>query len=147
MLICIVNIIQDTDETLTGLNGLEWSVTLDGIMFDNSLFFPFPATVGFVRAKAYVRPCIFDDVIMHEVFKGGVFQFIGVGRTKYGIVLCESPQDWFEVVVIYKTLMTHANFIKKVQWEGIEQCEIFGGTRLFSPQSGVFQGGWVMLRE
>ena len=48
---------------------------LDGIMFDNSLFWPF--VYGFVRSKASVRPNIFDVVLLHEVVKGGVFEFIG----------------------------------------------------------------------
>ena len=50
---------------------------LDGIMFDHFLFSPFSITVGFVRAKVSVRPHIFDGVVILEVVRGGVFEFIG----------------------------------------------------------------------
>ena len=82
--------------------------------------------VGCVRAEASVIPLILDDVVMHVVVKGGVFEFIGLGRKKNWIVLCELRQDWFDFVAMYKTLMTDENAMKKVQWEGIELCEIFG---------------------
>ena len=70
-------------------------VTLDGLMFDNFLFSPFAVTIGFVKAKAYVRPRISDEFLMHEVLKYDIFEFIGIWRTKNWIVLCESRQDWF----------------------------------------------------
>ena len=47
---------------------------------------------GILSAKASVRPRIFDDVVIHEVVKGDVFEFIGRGRTKNWMVLCESHQ-------------------------------------------------------
>ena len=97
-----------------------------------------------MRAKAYLRPRISDDVVMYEVFKGYVFYFIGLGHTNNWIVLCESLQDWFEFVVMYKTRITHANVTNKVRWEGIELCESFGGTRLFSWASGILKGGRVV---
>ena len=43
------------------------------IMFDKYLFPLFAVMVVFVRAKASVRPHIFDNVTMHEVVKGDVF--------------------------------------------------------------------------
>ena len=70
-------------------------MTLDGLIFDHLLFYPFLVTVGFVRAKASVRPHIIDGALMHKVVKGGVFEFIGLGRTNNCIVFCELHQDWF----------------------------------------------------
>ena len=67
---------------------------LDRLMFDN-LFYPFTVTVRCVRSKVSVWPRIFDDIVMHEVVKGDIFEFAGIGRTKNWIVLCESRQDWF----------------------------------------------------
>ena len=70
-------------------------MTLDGIMFDKFFFSPFVIRVAFVMAKASVHPNMIDNVIMHEVVKGDVFEFIGIGSTKNWVVLCESRQDWF----------------------------------------------------
>ena len=64
-------------------------------MYDHLLFYIFAVMVGFVRAKASICPCIFDDVVIHEVVKGGVFELIGRGRMKNWMVLCELHQDWF----------------------------------------------------
>ena len=62
---------------------------LDRLMFDNLRFPPFAVMVGCVRAKASVRPSILHDVVMNELFNGGVFDFIGLGSTNNWIVLCE----------------------------------------------------------
>ena len=70
-------------------------MTLDGLTFDNLLFPPFTFMVGFVRAKASVHPLISDDVVMHVVVKGDEFEFIGCGRIKKWIVLCELFSKWF----------------------------------------------------
>ena len=70
-------------------------MVLDGIMFEHVIFYPLAATFGCVRAKPSVRRRILDDILMHAVVKGDVFYFIGLGRTKNGIVLCESRQYWF----------------------------------------------------
>ena len=43
--------------------------------------------------------------------------------------------------------MSHANFMKKFQWEGIKLCAIFGGTRLFSRLSGRFKGRRVVYSD
>ena len=102
---------------------------------------------GCVGAKVSVRPHILDYIVMHEVVKGGVFEFIGLGRKKNWIVLCELRQDWFDFVAMYKTLMTDENAMKKVRWEGIKLCEIFGGARIFSRESGSFKGAWVIHRK
>ena len=75
-------------------------MTLDGIMFDHFFFSPFTVTVGFFRAKASVRPHIFDDVVMNEVVKGEVLEFIGLGNTNIWIVLCELRQYWSYFVVV-----------------------------------------------
>ena len=64
-------------------------------MFDNCFFSQFLVTVGFVRAKWSFRPCIFYEVIMHELVKWDVFKFIERGYMKNWMVLCESHQDWF----------------------------------------------------
>ena len=70
-------------------------MTLDRLMFDNCLFYPFAVTVGFVRAEAYVRPLISDFVIIHVLFKGEIFEFIERRRTKKWMVLGDSHQEWF----------------------------------------------------
>ena len=59
-------------------------------MFDHSLSSPFSIMVGFVSDKASVHPRISDDVVMHVVVKGGVFEFIGCGHTKTGLY-CVCP--------------------------------------------------------
>ena len=51
-------------------------VTLDGLMFYHLLFSAFVVTVGCVGSNASVRLRILDDVVMHKVVKGGVFEFI-----------------------------------------------------------------------
>ena len=63
-------------------------MALDGLMFDNSLFYPFVVTFGFLISKALVRPHIFYDVVMHEVVKGEVFKFTGRIGTNNWMVLC-----------------------------------------------------------
>ena len=68
-------------------------MTLDGLVFDNVLLYPF--VDGIVRDKAYVLPHIFYVVIIIIVVKGDVFKVISRGHTKNWIVLCESHQDWF----------------------------------------------------
>ena len=67
--------------------------------------------VEFFRAKVSVRPHISDDVLMYVLVKGDIFEFIGLGRMKNGIVLCESRQDWFEFVAMHNTLIPHANVL------------------------------------
>ena len=66
---------------------------LDGIMFDGLLFSLFTIMVGFVMEKSSARPHIFDDVVMHEVFNGGVFKFIGRGCKNNCMMLCELHKD------------------------------------------------------
>ena len=66
---------------------------LDGLTFDNLSFYPLVDVI--VRAKAYVRPRIFDVFIMRVVFKGRVFDFIGCRLTKNCMVLCKYHQDRF----------------------------------------------------
>ena len=51
-------------------------MTLERIMFDHLRFTPFAVTIGHVRAKVYVCTCISDDVVIHEVVKGDVFEII-----------------------------------------------------------------------
>ena len=68
-----------------------------------------------MRGKASVCPYILDDVAMKKVVKGGVLIFIGYGGIKKWIVLCESLQDWFEIVAMYVTRMTRVNGMKKVR--------------------------------
>ena len=80
---------------------------------------PFAVIFVFVRAKASVCPPILDTLVMHEVVKGGMFYSIGIGLMKNWIVLCESRQDWFEFVVMYKTCMPHVNVMKKVRLKEI----------------------------
>ena len=117
------------------------------VVFDYVSSFPFAVMVIFVSSKAYVRPRMSDDVVMHVVVKGGVFEFIGCGQMNNGIVVCELRQDWFEFFAMYKTRMPHINDIKKVRWEGIEMCDIFGGTILFSRASRSFWGWKVVSHE
>ena len=52
-------------------------MTFNRLVVDRSLYPPFVVMVGYVRAKASVHPCISDVAIMHDVVKGGVFDFIG----------------------------------------------------------------------
>ena len=66
---------------------------LDGLMFDNLFFYSLMD--GIVRAKASVRPGLFDMVVMSLVFKGNTFEFIGLRPTKICMVLCDSHQYWF----------------------------------------------------
>ena len=73
---------------------------LDGIMFDHFIFSLFSFKVRCVRSKVYVHTRKYYDVVMNIVAKGGVFEFIGLRRTKNGIVLFESYQDWFEFFAI-----------------------------------------------
>ena len=65
-------------------------MTLNGIIFDNSLFSPF--VVGFVRSKASILTQIFYVVVINEVVKGGVIDLIGRRHTKNWMILCESHQ-------------------------------------------------------
>ena len=75
-------------------------MTLDRIIFDHVSSFPFVVTVGCVREKASVSPCIPYSLVMHVVTKGDVFDFIGHGRTKKRIVLCDLRQEWFDFVAM-----------------------------------------------
>ena len=81
------------------IDWVDWSLMFMGRYMDScliiSLFSTFLLTVGFSRAKASVFPCIFDYVLMNEVVKGGVFEFIGCRRMKNWILLCESHQNLF----------------------------------------------------
>ena len=47
-----------------------------------------------------------------------------------------------------KTRMPHSNIMNKVQWEGIEMCEMFGGTRLLVRQLKASRlGRWCSARK
>ena len=48
-----------------------------------------------MRAKASICPHIFGVVVMHIVFKGEVFDFIGHILMKNWMLLYEWYQDWF----------------------------------------------------
>ena len=78
-------------------------VMLDRIVFYHMRFYPFMVKFGCVRANASIFPRIPGAVAMHVVFKGGVFELIGIGRKKNGILLRELNQDFFEFVAMYKT--------------------------------------------
>ena len=103
--------------------------TLDGIMFE--IFFISPFVYGFMMAFAYVRPWLFDVVIMSVVVKGGVFEFIGRGGMENWMLMCESHQYWFYLVAIYKTLIPHINVMNNLQWEEIQRCVISVGDFLW----------------
>ena len=60
------------------------------------------------------HPRVYDDVVMHVIVKGGAFQFICHGCTNNGILFCELRQGWYKFIEMYKTQMTHVNFMKKV---------------------------------
>ena len=120
---------------------------LDSLMFDKFLSSLFVVVVVFVSAKASICSHIFDGVVMHEIVKGGVFEFIGLGRTKKRTVSCEFRQDWFGFVVMYKTRVPHVNVMKNVLWEGTKLCAIFRGKIVFSRASGSFKVGRVLYRE
>ena len=66
---------------------------LDGLMFDHMSYLPFTFTVGCVRAKASLHPHISDDIVMHVVVKGKVFEFIGRGIMENGILLINFCQE------------------------------------------------------
>ena len=57
-------------------------MTSYGFVFDDFFFSPFLVTVGFVSEKASVFPRIFYDLVMIEVVKGDIFEFIGSRRTQ-----------------------------------------------------------------
>ena len=96
------------------------------LVFDRVISFPFMVTVICVRTNTSVRTCVLNDILINSVVKGVVFEFIVLGHTKNDIVLCELFQDCFEFVVILKNQIPHVNVMKKVWWEGIKMCEIFG---------------------
>ena len=93
MYICIVLFIYNTGETLTGLTCLEWWCDIRWDHVWKKFFYPF--AVWFVRDKVPVCPCISDVVVMHEVVKGDIFEFIGRRRTNIWVVLYKLHQDWF----------------------------------------------------
>ena len=118
-------------------------VKLDGIMFDYFFLSPFMVTVGCVRAKAFVRPHILDDVTMHEVVKGGVFYFIGMFMHKvtYGVLwvalglvwVCCNVQDPNYTCQCYEEVPMRGNWTVWIFW-----------TRIFSRLSGSFKGGLLV---
>ena len=116
-------------------------------MFDHLSYSKFAVTVICVRDKASVCPFIPYNIVMYVVVKGDVFEFILLGSKNNGIVLCDLRQEWFDIVAMYKTRIPNANAMKKVRWEGIKLCEIFGGARIFSRESGSFKGAWVIHRK
>ena len=95
-------------------------------------------TFGGVRSKASVRPHVSYDILMLLIVKEDALEFICRGQMNNGILCCEYIQDCFESVVMYKTLMTHANAMKKSQWEGLKPCAIFGQKQPFCWASGIF---------
>ena len=95
------------------------------LMFDPVRFYTFAVMVGCVSSKASVRTHGSDDVVIHAIVKGNLFNFIGLGGMKNRIVLCELRQDWFGFFAVYQTLIPHVNFMKKIRWEGIKLCEMF----------------------
>ena len=60
-------------------------LTLDGLIFDHLIFTPFLVTVGCVRSKTYVRPCILDDAVMHEVVKGAYLRSYNLHAQRTGL--------------------------------------------------------------
>ena len=123
-------------------------MTLDGLMFDHVRSSPVLVMELCVRVKASVCPRISDDVVMHVVVKGGVFEFIGLVVTKNGVVLCVSIQDYFDFFAMYKTRMPYSNIMKKFRWEVIKLCEILEEQDLLVRKLGSFRvGGWCSARN
>ena len=83
-------------------------------MFDCVRSIPFLVIVGCVRSKNSVRPCLYDEVVMHVISEGGVFEFLFRGCTNNCVVLYELRQYRFEFILMYKTQITCVNVIKKV---------------------------------
>ena len=104
------------------LNG---RVKLDWLMFENLFLSLFVGRI--VRVFVSFRTRIFDVVIMIVVFKGGILEVIGRGITNKCMVLYESYQYWFHLILLYNTHMPYINVMKKFQWEEIQLCEIFVG--------------------
>ena len=71
-------------------------MTLGGLMFYCVISFPFELVVGCVRDKACTIHCVYYDLVMHAIVKGGVFEFISCGRLKNGICFWVVPiLVWF----------------------------------------------------
>ena len=115
-----------------------------GLMFDNLIFSPF--VVRFVRSKVPVLPRISDVVVMHEVVKGGICDFIIHICTKNWMVLCELHQSWFFFGIV-QDLHSICQCYEEVPM-GIDPtvCN-FLRNNVFSCTSGSFKGGWVVYYE
>ena len=61
-----------------------------------------------------VRPHLTDDFLMYKVVKQDVLEFIILGGEKNRSFLCESLQEFVEVVIMYKNQMLHVNGMKDV---------------------------------
>ena len=75
-------------------------MTLDRLVFENPFLSLFVDSID--RAKASVRPHIFDVVIISVVVKWGVFEVIGRGRTNKCMVLC----DFYHVNLTFMAIPT-----------------------------------------
>ena len=62
-------------------------------MFDISPLSPFVDRI--MSFNASIFPHIFDVVVMHVVFEGGLFEFVLRRCMENCMVLCDSHQYWF----------------------------------------------------
>ena len=69
-------------------------------MFDCVKSIQFVIIVVCVRVKASVCKCVYEDIVMHVIFKWDVFEVKGCVHRKKGVVFCELRQDRFEFVMV-----------------------------------------------
>ena len=86
---------------------------------------------GNMRSTVYVKPCIFDVVVMIIKTKGDVCWVICTGFTDNRITFGESCHDWFEFISMLKYQMPCVNFMKNIRWKKFEKCFVFVCTSLF----------------
>ena len=72
-----------------------------------------------VKSTASVCLCIVDVVIMRLKAERDVSKVICTGCTDNGDALCESSQECFEFLSMFKSQMSYINLMKNIQRESI----------------------------
>ena len=94
-----------------------------------------------------VHQRIFDDVVLHEVVKEDLFEFIGIGHTNKLMVLCELNQDFFLVRFGVQDLRAICQCYKGVLIGGDPTELKLWRNKMSSKVSGRLKGGWVVLNK
>ena len=99
-----------------------------------------------VKNMTSVHPLIFDLLVMY-IQKRDVCQVSFARGTENWTSFCNSRQDWFHFLLMFKAQMPHIDVMKNILWQKNEQCIVFGCMSTLIRDSGSLKCNQVVPQE